>query len=42
MARLTIADLTSGVGALVLGVGVGALLPRWLRQRPGCSPSREW
>lgn len=28
--RLTRADLTSGVGALVLGIGVGALFARWL------------
>jgi hypothetical protein len=29
MTRLKLADLTSGVGALVLGVGLGTLLPRW-------------
>ena len=27
--RMNIADLTSGVGALVLGVGIGALFPQW-------------
>ena len=30
IARLTRADLTSGVGALVLGIGLGALFARWL------------
>lgn len=30
MTRLKLAELTSGVGALVLGVGLGALFP-------GCS-----
>ena len=29
MKRLKLAELTSGVGALVLGVGLGALLPQW-------------
>ena len=29
MTRLKFAELTSGVGALVLGVGIGALFPRW-------------
>lgn len=29
MNRLKLAELTSGVGALVLGVGLGALFPRW-------------
>ena len=29
MKRLKLAELTSGVGALVLGVGLGALFPRW-------------
>ncbi len=29
MDRLKLAELTSGVGALVLGVGIGALFPRW-------------
>jgi hypothetical protein len=27
--RLKVAELTSGVGALVLGVGLGALFPSW-------------
>jgi hypothetical protein len=29
MTRLKIAELTSGVGALVLGVGLGAMFPQW-------------
>ena len=29
MNRLKLAELTSGVGALVLGVGLGALFPHW-------------
>ena len=29
MTRLKVAELTSGVGALVLGVGLGALFPQW-------------
>ena len=29
MTRLKLAELTSGVGALVLGVGLGALAPGW-------------
>ena len=29
MNRLKLAELTSGVGALVLGVGIGALFPDW-------------
>jgi hypothetical protein len=29
MTRMKLADLTSGVGALVLGVGLGALFPSW-------------
>ena len=29
MTRIKVAELTSGVGALVLGVGVGALFPAW-------------
>jgi hypothetical protein len=29
MTRLKLAELTSGVGALVLGVGIGALFPQW-------------
>ena len=27
--RLKVAELTSGVGALVLGIGIGSLFPRW-------------
>ena len=29
MTRLKVAELTSGVGALVLGVGLGALFTQW-------------
>jgi hypothetical protein len=29
MNRLKLAELTSGVGALVLGLGLGGLFPRW-------------
>lgn len=29
MTRLNVADLTSGVGALLVGVGLGALFPGW-------------
>ena len=29
MNRVKVAELTSGVGALVLGIGLGALFPRW-------------
>lgn len=29
MKRLKLAELTSGIGALVLGVGLGALFPHW-------------
>jgi hypothetical protein len=29
MTRLKLAELTSGVGALMLGIGFGALLPAW-------------
>ena len=29
MNHLKLAELTSGVGALVLGVGLGALFPQW-------------
>jgi hypothetical protein len=35
MTRMKIADLTSGVGALVLGVGLGALFPRWFGSSAG-------
>jgi hypothetical protein len=31
MNRQRLADLTSGVGALVLGIGLGALFGRWLQ-----------
>ena len=30
MTRLKVAELTSGVGALVLGLGLGSLFPHWL------------
>jgi hypothetical protein len=29
MNRLKLAELTSGAGALVIGVGLGALFPQW-------------
>ena len=32
MTRLKFAELTSGVGALVLGIGLGALVPQWFSQ----------
>ena len=35
MTRLKVAELTSGVGALVLGVGLGALFPRWFGPTAG-------
>jgi hypothetical protein len=35
MTRLKVAELTSGVGALVLGVGLGALIPRWIGPAAG-------
>ena len=35
MNRLKLADLTSGVGALVLGVGLGALFPQWFGPAAG-------
>lgn len=35
MTRLTLAELTSGVGGLVLGVGLGALLPGWFGPAAG-------
>ena len=35
MRRLKLAELTSGVGALVLGVGLGALFPRWFGPAAG-------
>jgi hypothetical protein len=30
MARVKVAELTSGLGALVLGMGLGALFAKWL------------
>lgn len=35
MTRLKFAELTSGVGALVLGVGLGALFPHWFSSSAG-------
>jgi hypothetical protein len=35
MNRLKLAELTSGVGALVLGVGLGALFPQWFGRMAG-------
>ena len=35
MTRLKVAELTSGVGALVLGVGLGALFPGWFGPAAG-------
>ena len=35
MTRLKVAELTSGVGALVLGIGLGALFPRWFGPAAG-------
>jgi hypothetical protein len=35
MTRLKLAELTSGVGALVLGVGLGALFARWVGPAAG-------
>lgn len=35
MTRLKVAELTSGVGALVLGVGLGALFPQWFTPAAG-------
>ena len=35
MNRLKLAELTSGVGALVLGVGLGALFPHWFGSTAG-------
>jgi uncharacterized membrane protein YqjE len=29
MNRMKLAELTSGVGALVLGIGIGSLFPEW-------------
>jgi hypothetical protein len=33
--RLRLAELTSAVGALVVGVGLGALFPRWFGPAAG-------
>jgi hypothetical protein len=30
MTRVKLAELTSGIGAVVLGIGLGALLARWV------------
>jgi hypothetical protein len=35
MNRLKTAELTSGIGALVLGVGLGAMSPGWLNRSAG-------
>ena len=35
MTRMKLADLTSGVGALVLGIGVGALFAPWVGTAAG-------
>ena len=35
MNRLKLAELTSGAGALVLGVGLGALFPQWFGRLAG-------
>ena len=35
MTRLKLAELTSGIGALVLGVGLGAMFPRWFTPAAG-------
>lgn len=35
MTRLKLAELTSGMGALVLGGGLGALFPRWFAPAAG-------
>lgn len=35
MTRLKRAELTSGFGALVLGVGLGALFPQWFASSAG-------
>jgi hypothetical protein len=35
MTRMKFAELTSGLGALVLGVGLGALFPHWFSPSAG-------
>jgi uncharacterized membrane protein YidH (DUF202 family) len=35
MTRLKLAELTSGVGALVIGIGLGALVPQWFSRSAG-------
>ena len=35
MTRVKLAELTSGVGALVLGIGVGALFATWIGPAAG-------
>jgi hypothetical protein len=35
MTRVKLAELTSGVGALLLGVGLGGLFPRWFGPAAG-------
>jgi hypothetical protein len=35
MTRLKLAELTSGVGALVLGIGLGALFAKWVSPTAG-------
>ena len=35
MTRLKVAELTSSAGALVLGVGLGALFPQWFASAAG-------
>jgi uncharacterized membrane protein YebE (DUF533 family) len=35
MTRLKLAELTSAVGALVLGIGLGALLATWIGRAAG-------
>jgi uncharacterized membrane protein YebE (DUF533 family) len=35
MTRLKLAELTSGIGALVLGIGLGAFLATWIAQVAG-------
>jgi hypothetical protein len=35
MTRLKFAELTSGIGALVLGLGIGAMFPQWFSPSAG-------